>query len=74
VSQNYAYTVGNQNPVFQGLNTTPGSPSFANFHDALDLSSPWNELTIPPAYVASQFNATTPYYPIIIDYKKNKKK
>jgi hypothetical protein len=73
VSQNYAYTAGNQNPVFQGFNTTPGAPSFADFHDALNLTSPWNELSIPPAYVASQFNALAPYYPIIIKYETNKK-
>jgi len=73
VSQNFAYTAGNQNPVFQGFNTTPGAPSFADFHDALNLSSPWNELSIPPTYAASQFNALTPYYPIFINYETNKK-
>lgn len=71
VSSSYAHTVGNQNPVFQGFNTTPGAPSFADFHDALDLTSPWNELSIPPAYSASQFNALAPYYPLIINYKTN---
>jgi hypothetical protein len=37
---------------------------FADFRDALNLPSPWNELSIPLAYAASQFNALTPYYPI----------
>ena len=73
VPQNYAYTAGNQNPVFKALNITPGAPSFADFHDALDLASPWNELSIPPAYAASQFNALAPYYPIFIKYETNKK-
>jgi hypothetical protein len=73
VSQNFAFTVGNQNPVFQGFNTTPGAPSFADFHDALNLSSPWNELSIPPAYAASQFNAFTPYYPIFIKHETKEK-
>jgi hypothetical protein len=69
VSQNYAYTSGNQNPAFQAFNTTPGAPSFADFHDALNLSSPWNKLSIPPAYAASQFNALKPYYPIFIKHE-----
>jgi hypothetical protein len=73
VTQNFAYTAGNQNPAFQGFNTTPGAPSFADFHDALNLSSPWNELSIPPAYAVSQFNALAPYYPIFIKYETNQK-
>ena len=73
VSQNYAYTSGNQNPVFQAFNATPGAPSFADFHDALNLASPWNQLSIPPAYALSQFNALAPYYPIFIKYETNEK-
>jgi filamentous hemagglutinin len=72
-NQRVGYLRSSQNAAFKSFGTTPGAPSFADFHDALNLSSPWNELSIPAAYAASQFNALTPYYPIFINYETKEK-
>ena len=48
------YVTGSQNPAFKALNTTPGAPSFVDFHDALNLPTGINQLTIAPAYALSQ--------------------
>ncbi len=54
VSSFKAYTIGNQNPALQTLNTTPGAPSFANFHDAMNFVDGVNQVTIAPYYAISQ--------------------
>jgi len=54
VSSFEAYTVGNQNPAFQSLNTTPGAPPFADFHDAMNFPAGINQVTIAPYYAMSQ--------------------
>jgi hypothetical protein len=59
--------------LFKVLNLLPGSPSFADFHDALNIfNGTMNFLTIFPAYPISQFNAIAPYYPAIINYDNGK--
>jgi hypothetical protein len=62
------------NSIFKALNLLPGSPSFVDFHDALNLPDDWslNQLSIIPAYSASKFNTVYPYYPIFVEYEKNK--
>jgi hypothetical protein len=47
----------NQNPVFKGANTLPGSPSFADFHDAASIGGVMNQVSIPFYYALSQYNA-----------------
>ena len=63
----------NQSELFKTFNLLPGSPSFADFHDALNLPGIWNQLSIPPAYITSQFSAIAPYTPYIIQYENSKK-
>jgi hypothetical protein len=48
------YVAGNQNPAFQSLNTTPGAPSFAGFHDAMNFPIGVNQVSIAPYYAMSQ--------------------
>jgi hypothetical protein len=68
-----SYLKSNQNRFFKALNLLPGSPSFVDFHDALNIqSNTLNVLTIIPAYPASQFNALYRYYPVINQYKEEK--
>lgn len=55
--KNWQMSKSNQNPVFQASNLKPGMPSGSYFHDALDLATPWNELTIIPALTLSDFSA-----------------
>ena len=62
--------VSNQSKLFKTVNLLPGSPSFADFHDALNLPGIWNQLSIPPAYIVSQFNALAPYYSLIMRYNE----
>jgi hypothetical protein len=62
------YITGSQNPLFKGLNIFPGSPSFADFHDALSAPGIYNQLSIPPAYFISQVNAVAPYLQTYLTY------
>ena len=52
------YVTGNQNPVFKAFNTTPGSPSFTGFHDAMNFPAGVNQVTIAPYYAMSQCAAS----------------
>jgi hypothetical protein len=58
VSSFEAHTIGNQNPAFKALNTTPGAPAFANFHDAMNFPFGVNQVTIAPYYAMSQCAAS----------------
>ena len=69
---NVNYFTSNQNIFFKAFNFLPGSPSFADFHDALNISGIWNQLSIPHAYMISQFNALYPYYPSLIYFNNTK--
>ena len=69
---NVNYFTSNQNIFFKAFNFLPGSPSFADFHDALNISGIWNQLSIPYAYMISQFNALYPYYPSLIYFNNTK--
>ncbi|MFM2200057.1 MAG: hypothetical protein RL769_110 [Pseudomonadota bacterium] len=52
------YWASNQNPAFKTLNTTPGAPSFADFHDAMNFEAGVNQVTIAPYYAMSQCAAS----------------
>ena len=49
----------------------PGSPSFADFHDAASYTGWMNKATIPPYYAMSQFNAVSPYLIPYLNYEQN---
>ena len=48
------YWTSNQNQGFKLLNTTPGAPPFAGFHDAMSFPEIINQVTIAPYYAMSQ--------------------
>lgn len=50
------FSPSSNNPLFQGLNTLPGSPSFVDFHDALLEGFGFipTVVSIPPSYAISQ--------------------
>jgi len=51
------YVTGSENPALQASNLKPGMPSGSFFHDAINLATPWNELSIIPALTLSDFSA-----------------
>lgn len=54
MDNNFGVVTSNQNPAFKTLNTTPGAPAFADFHDAMNFSTGVNQATIAPYYAMSQ--------------------
>jgi hypothetical protein len=66
------YVTGNQNPAFQAPNTTPWSPSFTGFHDAMHFGSGMTAATAPPYLITNACAAAPSLCAIYVNTRTDK--